>query len=137
MIGEGDRRPAEPIGGCSTWPGLFLTGAAGYLGRMRVVGIGVAIGSGDSGDGPRKRQSDRSRRKLLVLASDIVGADGTANDVLNQFQQMAVLNFLNAVGENYKHALDPIAFPALELVSQCFASQRERVPAGGLGPPQP
>src|ERR1700737_4837819 len=79
MIGEGNRYRR-------------LTGAAGYLSRMRVIGIG----SGGSGDGTREMQSGCGGRKLLALAAaiifaDVAAADGAACNVLDQFEQMAVL----------------------------------------------
>src|ERR1700681_3063900 len=102
MIGEGDRHRR-------------LAGATGYLRRMRVIGIG-SCGRRDSA---RERQSRRGRRKLLALAAgNIAAADGAACDVLNQFEQMAVLNLLDAVGKNYKPAIDLIEFAALKLVSE-------------------
>src|SRR5271169_3159209 len=83
MIGNGDRRPAEPVGRCRrTWPGLRLTGAARYLNRMRVVGTG--IDTSGSGHGPRERQGDRSGRELRALdAGDVVVANRAPADVLN------------------------------------------------------
>src|SRR5713101_6789583 len=121
MIGKGDRHRR-------------LAGAAGDLSRMRVVGIG----SGGSGDGTRKLQSGRGGRKLLALAAgDIAPADVAACDVLDQFQQMAVLNLLNTVGKNHKPAIDFIEFVALKLVSELFAAQSQRVAAGVLAQHQP
>src|SRR5208337_1529640 len=132
MIGGGDRRPAEPVGRRrNTWPGL--TGAAGDLSRMRIIGIDSCA----SGGGTRERQSGRSGRKLLALAGDIAGANRAAADILNQFEQVAVLNLLDAVGQYYKPAIDLIEFAAFKLVSQLFAAQSERVAAGVLAQHQP
>src|ERR1700675_2207595 len=94
MIGEGNRHRR-------------LAGAAGYLSRMRVIGIG----SGGSGDGTREMQSGCGGRKLLALAAaiilaDVAAADGAAGDVLDQFEQMAVLHLFDAVGKNHKPAID-------------------------------
>src|SRR5208337_2548484 len=122
-IGDGDRRPAEPVGRRrTTRPGLRLAGAAGYVSRMRVI----AIASGGSGGGTREGQSGRGGRKLLALAgvvsaADVAAVDAASAHVLDQFEQMAVLNLLNAVGKNHKLAIDLIEFAALELVSQLFA----------------
>src|SRR5258707_707030 len=124
MIGEGDRHRR-------------LAGAAGYLRRMRLIGIG----SCGRGDGTRKMQSGRGGRKLLALAAAIILADAAAADaacnVLDQFEQMAVLHLFDAVGKNYKSSIDLIEFAALKLMSELFAAQSERVTAGMLAQHQP
>ena len=50
---------------------------------------------------------------------------------------MAVLNLFDAVGKNYKPAIDLIEFTALKLVSQLFAAQSQRVAAGVFAQHQP
>src|ERR1700732_4265624 len=113
MIGEGDRHRR-------------LAGATGSLRGMRVIGIG-SCGRRDSA---RERQSRRGGRKFLALSpGDIAAADGAACDVLDQFEQMAVLHLLDAVRENHKPAIDLIEFAALKLMSELFAAQSQRVAA--------
>src|SRR5208282_4404307 len=70
----------------------------------------------------------RSRREFPTVT---VGG-GFSNHVFDQFKQMAVLNLLDAVGKNYKSAIDLVQLAALKLVSQLFTAQRQRVPAGVL-----
>ena len=110
MVGEGNRN-------------LRLSGAARHLSRMRVIR--------GSGDGSRERQSRRRRRKFLRLAAGrIAVAVASASDhVLDQFDQMAVLYLLNAVGKNHKLAIHLIQFATFKLVSQLFAAQSQRVAA--------
>src|SRR5208282_3403771 len=107
VIGEGNRH-------------LRLPGTAGYMSRMRFIGNR----SGDSGNGTRERQSRRRRRKLLRLTpGGLVLADAAVDYVLNQFQQMAVLNLLDAVRKNHEFAIDLVQFAAFKLVSQLFTAQ--------------
>src|SRR5208282_2803670 len=70
----------------------------------------------------------RSRREFpTVTVGGVVSIH-----VFDQFNQMAVLNLLDAVGKNYKSAIDLVQLAALKLVSQLFTAQRQRVPAGVL-----
>ena len=50
--------------------------------------------------------------------------DDSTGYILYQFKQMTVLHLLDAVGENYKPAIDFIQFAAFKLVPKLFASQR-------------
>src|SRR5271157_2829727 len=114
MIGERDRY-------------LCLAGAAGYMSRMRVIGIG-----GGSG-GPRERQGSRGGREFLAVAGGAIAVAWVAvGNVLDQFDQMAVLNLFDAVGKDDKPAIDLIEMAAFKLVSQLLATQSQRVAAGVL-----
>src|SRR5208282_1405821 len=97
------------------------------MSRMRLIGIsgkGDAAGKSYGGCGGRNHPA--------LAAWDLGAADVAAADVLNQFEQMAVLNLLDAVGKNHKPAIDFIELAALKLVSQLFAAQGQRVAAGVL-----
>src|ERR1700758_1502369 len=75
------------------------------------------VRTADCGSRARQRQA-RSRRRNL-FASPLNFCD--------QLQQMAVLHFLDPVGQDYKLAIDLIQFAPLERVTELFAAQRQRM----------
>src|ERR1035437_5250732 len=102
------------------------------MSRMRFIGIGgCGDGAGESCGGCG------GRNHAALAACDLGAADVAAADVLNQFEQMAVLNLLDAVGKSYKSAINLNEFSSLKLVSQLFSAQSQRVVAGVLAQHQP
>src|SRR5580693_9137350 len=87
-----------------------LPGAAGYLSRMQVPS-----------------SNGRGCRKFLSLAPSAIATP--IDNIPDQFEQVAVLNFLDAVGKNDESAIDLIKFTSLKLVSQLFAAQSQRMPS--------
>src|ERR1035438_5712898 len=118
MIGERDRY-------------LYLASIASHMRRL------ITVAPSYSGCHAWKRQSSRRGWKLLALAARHIAAADAAAHVLNQFEQMDVLDLLDAVGQHHKPAIDLVEFAPLKLVPQLFATQSQRVAAGVLAQHQP
>src|SRR5208282_4264954 len=77
-----------------------------YLSRMPVMSTRRSRGGS-----PRQRDGSRSRWEFLhgwMAAIAIVSM--AMGNVVDQFEQMPILNLLDAIGENYKPAIKVIEF---------------------------